>query len=110
VKLLLDQNLAPRLVGSLAEAFPGSRHVTELGLARASDADVWEHARDNGFTIASKDSDFQQLSFLYGAPPKVIWIRRGNCSVAEIERLLQTNVDLIREFEGDAEAAYLILS
>ena len=110
MKLLLDQNLAPRLVGSLTEAFPGSRHVRELGLARASDADVWAYAKDHGFTIVSKDSDFQQLSFLYGAPPKVIWIRRGNGSVAEIERLLQTSVDLIREFERDAEAAYLILS
>lgn len=110
MKLLLDQNLAPRLVESLTEAFPGSRHLRELGLARASDADVWEFAKDNGFTITSKDSDFQQLSFLYGAPPKVIWIRRGNCSVAEIERLLQTKVDLIKEFEGNAEAAYLILS
>ena len=40
----------------------------------------------------------------------MIWIRRGNCSVAEIERLLQTKVDLIKEFEGNAEAAYLILS
>ena len=110
MKLLLDQNLAPRLVGSLAEAFPGSRHVREIGLSTASDIDVWDYAKDNGFTIASKDSDFQQLSFLYGAPPKVVWIRRGNCSVAKIEQLLQTSVDLLRAFEGDAEAAYLILS
>jgi len=28
----------------------------------------------------------QQLSVLYGAPPKVIWIRLGNCSTADIIR------------------------
>ena len=110
MKLLFDHNLAPRLVTTLGDTFPDSRHVEALGLARASDSAVWEYAKENGFAIVSKDADFQQLSFLYGMPPKVIWIRRGNCSVAEVETFLRNSVDVIEEFEKDEEAAYLVLS
>jgi predicted nuclease of predicted toxin-antitoxin system len=58
VKLLFDQNLSRRLVPILAEQFPGSNHIVELGLDTATDREVWTFARDNGFAIASKDSDF----------------------------------------------------
>lgn len=66
--------------------FPGSVHVRDAGLARAADAAVREYARDRGLTIVSKDSDFRQASFVWGPPPKVIWIRRGNCTTADIDR------------------------
>lgn len=52
--------------------FPGSEHVRDAGLASASDADVWEYTKRRGFAIVSKDSDFQQQSFVHGHPPKVI--------------------------------------
>lgn len=109
MKLLFDQNLAPRLVVALSDLFPESVHVRHLGMAEADDRDIWVHARDSGFAIVSKDNDFQQLSFVFGAPPKVIWIRRGNCSVAEIEEVLRTNASRILEFGEDEESSYLIL-
>jgi predicted nuclease of predicted toxin-antitoxin system len=74
VKLLLDENLARELVGRLADVFPGTQHVTSVGLERATDREVWDYAHAHGYAIASKDSDFNQLSFLHGAPPKVIWL------------------------------------
>lgn len=77
MKLLFDQNLAPRLVDTLHSLFPGSYHVRELDLERAQDIEIWRYAEDNHFCIVSKDSDFQELSFLRGPPPKVIWIRRS---------------------------------
>lgn len=49
---------------------------------------VWDYAKVQGFAIVSKDSDFAERSFLYGSPPKVVWIRLGNCSTATIEQLL----------------------
>ncbi len=75
LKLLFDQNLAPRLVARLADAFPGSEHARNVGLAAADDRALWEYAKAGGFAILSKDADFRQLSFLYGTPPKVIWLR-----------------------------------
>ena len=84
--------------------------MRDIGMARASDREIWDHARDSGFVIASKDNDFQQMSFLFGAPPKVIWIRRGNCSVRESEVILRSNAVRIHQFEADPVAAYLVLS
>ena len=110
MKLLLDQNLSPRLVGSLSDVFPGSVHVRDLGLAREDDVAIWDYARDHEFTIVSKDSDFHQLSFLHGAPPKVIWIRRGNCSTTDIEGLLRSRRKEILNFGSEPDPAFLALS
>ena len=60
MKLLFDENLAPRLVASLQDLFPDSGHVRDAGLTSASDAEVWDHAKTRGFAIVSKESDFQQ--------------------------------------------------
>lgn len=109
MKLLIDQNLPPRLRSALADLFPGSQHIHDLGMAKVPDSDVWEYARDNGFAIVSKDSDFQQLSFLYGAPPKVVSIRRGNCSVPEVIELVRESADILKAFDRDDEASLLII-
>jgi len=63
VKLLFDENLSARLAGRLADVYPGSQHVSEVGLGSSDDAAVWEFARAQGFAIVSKDSDFHQRSF-----------------------------------------------
>ena len=79
-------------------------------MAQATDREVWDHAMRDGFVIVSKDNDFQQMSFVFGAPPKVVWIRRGNCTVEESAQILRVNSARIHDFEADAVAAYLILS
>jgi predicted nuclease of predicted toxin-antitoxin system len=109
VKFLFDQNLSHRLVVRLAKEFPGSVHVRDVGLERAPDPVVWDHAKANGFVIASKDSEFHQLSFLFGPPPKVVWIRRGNCSTATIESILRERREEILAFENSEEGAFLAL-
>lgn len=109
MKLLYDQNLPPRLVATLAPQFPDSRHVTEVGLDRADDSDVWMFAQRQGFTIVSKDADFMQMSFLRGAPPKIVWVRRGNCSTGELEELLRSSADTIQEFAASEDLTILVL-
>ncbi|MYB39046.1 MAG: hypothetical protein F4Y26_17010 [Gammaproteobacteria bacterium] len=89
--------------------FPGSEHVRDLDLHGAEDAEVWEYARINALAIVSKDEDFHQLSFLPGPPPKVVWVRLGNCTTSEIEHLLRrTQADLAR-FDADEAAAFLVV-
>jgi predicted nuclease of predicted toxin-antitoxin system len=61
-------------------------------------------------TIVTKDADFHQRSFLLGPPPRVIWIRRGNCSTEEIIALLRQRRDSIGAFDRDSEAAFLVLA
>lgn len=110
MKLLFDQNLSSSLVRRLADLFPDSAHVGGLGLAEANDDAVWQFARNNGYVIASKDSDFQQRSLLHGSPPKVIWIRIGNCTTDEIEQLVKRHSATIHTFELDVTQAMLVLS
>ena len=110
MKLLFDQNLSYRLVGQLIAEFPGAAHVRDLGLATSPDPDVWAYAAANGFVIVSKDTDFQQRALLYGHPPKVIWVRLGNCTTAAVEALLRSRLTNIQSFEADPMASFLALS
>jgi predicted nuclease of predicted toxin-antitoxin system len=57
----------------LADVFPDSQHVFQLGLDRASDGDIWTYARDHEFIIVTKDADFSELSALRDFPPKIPW-------------------------------------
>lgn len=109
MKLLFDQNLSPRLPSILADLYPDSVHVREVGLRDAQDTDIWDYARLNGFVIVSKDSDFQQRSLLYGHPPKFIWLRVGNCTVRLIEELLRKHSAAIYTFNQDAVKSHLML-
>jgi predicted nuclease of predicted toxin-antitoxin system len=110
MKLLFDENLSHRLVGQLAAEFPGSAHVRDAGLTAAADAAVWAYAAANGFVIVSKDTDFQQRALLHGHPPKVIWVRLGNCSTAAVAALLRLRLADIQAFEADPVASFLALS
>ena len=51
----------------------------------------------NGFCIVTQDSDFAERSRLYGAPPKVVWLRCGNSTPQQVETLLRRNAVLIAE-------------
>jgi len=109
VRLLFDENLSPRLVSLLLDVYPGSAHAHDVGLASASDEAVWIYARKNGFIVCTKDSDFHERSLLLGHPPKVVWIRRGNCSTREIEETLRNHVEDVRRLAEDESAAFLML-
>jgi predicted nuclease of predicted toxin-antitoxin system len=109
MKLLFDQNLSPRLVRRLTDIYAGSVHVREVGLSDADDSAIWDYAKLNGFTIVSKDSDFQQRSLLFGSPPKFIWLRVGNCLVKTVEDLLRKHSVAIHTFSLDDTKAHLML-
>ncbi len=109
MKLLFDENLSPRLARALADVLPGSAHVHGVGLGSGSDEAVWLFAREQGFMLVSKDADFFELSLLRDAPPKIVWIRRGNCSTAQIEALLGSNAERIEAMASDPGTTCLVL-
>lgn len=110
MKLLFDQNLSPHLVRSLCDLFPNSSHVQSVGLDFASDDQVWEHARLQGFTIVTKDEDFNNLSVFRGSPPKVLWLQLGNCTTAQVEAAIRACSIDIEAFEKDSSVGTLVLS
>ena len=110
MKFLFDENLAPQLVVALASQFPGAVHVRSVGLACADDLAIGNFAKSNGFVIASKDGDFRQRSFRYGPPPKVVWLRLGNCPTEQIMGTLLNRMADLEEFGRDPQAGLLIIS
>ena len=107
MKLLIDQNLSPKLAGSFRDKFSNTVHLQNLGLDVAEDLVVWEYAKSNGFTIVTKDSDFNNMVSLFGFPPKVIWIKKGNCSTKQIETMIAKHIEGIIAFINDSENGIL---
>ncbi len=88
MKLLLDENLSRRMVPFLQHDYPGSTQVALEGLGSASDTQVWQFAKDQGYCIVTRDADFEELSLVWGQPPQVIWLRTQNLSRAATLKLL----------------------
>ena len=104
MKLLFDQNLSHRLPDRLSDLYPGSAQVRLLGMDRAPDAAIWEHARREGFAIATRDVDLAEIATLRGAPPLVVWLRGGNSSTAAVEAALRTAHENIVDPEENGTA------
>lgn len=110
MKLLFDENLSPNLPFRLADLFPTSLHVRDVGMKSTVDPVVWDYAKSNDLIIVSKDSDMHDLSLVFGSPPKVIWIRLGNCSTSQVEQLLRREFDAITLFYEDKYLSLLALA
>ena len=110
MKLLFDENLSHKLVGILAQDFPASAHVRDVGVRAAEDRQIWDHAKANGFVLVSKDTDFRERSYVEGFPPKIIWLDVANAGTVAIAELLRRERERIERFDKQDEASLLILS
>jgi predicted nuclease of predicted toxin-antitoxin system len=110
MKLLFDENLSPKLPLRLHDLFPNSLHVRDVGMKSTIDPIVWNYAMSEDLMIVSKDSDMHDLSLVFGSPPKVIWVRLGNCSTSQVESLLRREFNLIALFFQDPSLSLLALS
>jgi predicted nuclease of predicted toxin-antitoxin system len=110
VKLLFDENLSPKLSVRLAALYPDSTHVSRVGLERADDASVWQYARDHSFSVVTKDAAFEEISLRLGSPPKLVWLRRGNCSVDDTAQMLGVNAEAVRVFLEHSQNSVLVIT
>jgi predicted nuclease of predicted toxin-antitoxin system len=109
LKLLFDANLSPKLVGRLAELFPGSVHVFDASLGqRTPDETIWEFAGRHGFVIVTADADFLRLAEERGVPPKVVHLGNCNYKTFRVEELLRRNAVRIAELEHSSRAVLTI--
>ena len=109
MKLLFDENLSPKLPNRLCDIFPNSLHVRDVGMKATIDSIVWDYAKNNDLMIVSKDADMHDLSLVFGNPPKVIWLRLGNCSTLQVENLLRREFSAIKIFHKDENLSLLAL-
>lgn len=71
MKLLFDQNISFRLIEKIAEFFPEARQVVHLGLTNATDLQIWNFAKENGYAIVTYDADFYELASIKGTHQKL---------------------------------------
>ena len=91
MRVLLDQNLSPKLIRKLADVLPGLESVYDHDLIGSSDRFIFEWARRAEFSaLVSTDRDLVQLAERFGPPPKVIRIERCDFPSRIIE-LLESN-------------------
>ncbi|MEO8446636.1 MAG: DUF5615 family PIN-like protein [bacterium] len=89
MKLLYDNNLSTKLPKLLADVFPDSIHVVEIGMRNFEDIEIWKYAKEKNLTIVSKDKDFYYLNSAFGSPPKSIWLVLGNCRIEDTVKILR---------------------
>lgn len=98
MNLLFDQNISYKIVKRIADVFPASKQVRNVGLENKTDLEIWEYAKSNNYCIVTFDSDFYDLSLVRSIPPKIIWLRTGNTTTDGIEKNLRDNKVMIVEF------------
>ena len=77
MRLLLDNNLSPRLVDVLSKEGWDIVHVGSRGLRAASDRVVLQRTRDDGRVLVSADTDFGTLlAASHESGPSVVLVRR----------------------------------
>jgi len=108
MKLLLDENISPKLTLRLADLYPGSVSVLGQGWGGQTDQEVFLHALDLGLTGVSHDRDFESLALLHPGG-KVILLTGGNLSTTETERLLRLFFEQIEAFGLDSSQQVLEL-
>lgn len=113
MKLLFDQNISFRIIKLLKEDFFDCIHVSRAGLTNATDLEIWNFAKSNGYTIVTYDADFLNLVTYQGFPPKVIRIGTANRKTIHLANFIQNNTALIESFINGIEyhdVGYLELS
>jgi predicted nuclease of predicted toxin-antitoxin system len=78
VTFLVDNQLPAALTRWLAAQGHAAQHVVDLGLARATDSEVWRRASELEAVLVTKDADFRDRR-LIASGPQVVWVRFGNC-------------------------------
>jgi predicted nuclease of predicted toxin-antitoxin system len=103
VRFLVDAQLPPALAVWIASKGNEAAAVRDIGLQSVPDAKIWEHARATDAIIVTKDEDFAQLAAVRPPPPRVLWIRLGNTTNANLIRTLETHwPSLIAHFNAGA--------
>ena len=102
-----DEQLPSSLCGALADVYPDSLSAKDLGLGGAPDEATWRAAIEHACILVTKDEDFHRLSVLRGAPPKVVWIRLGNCTTEAIADLLRHHRGALGDFVRNEDLSFL---
>ena len=100
----IDAHLSPAIAVWITSTFGITAiALRDIGLRDAEDPEILEAAKAEGVVLMTKDSDFVDLANRFGAPPKIIWLRCGNTSNAQLQNILRStlldSLELLRSGE-----------
>ncbi len=96
MKLLLDENLSPRLVPRLAELGVYAAHVAHLGRAGLSDPELFRYAFEHDMVVVTINaSDFLTLAADCDLHPGVIVLRVSGLTADEQWEYLEPVIQLL---------------
>ncbi len=105
MKILIDQNISFRLIARINAVFSDVAHVRFLNLTDADDFRIFRFAREYGYdAILTLDEDFSNILMSQGTPPKIIWLRLQNASIALQASTLFNNAQTIQQFLNDTDS------
>jgi len=85
----IDAQLPPALAGWLTAQFGvEAANLESVGLQQAQDIDIFQHARQPGHVIMTKDDDFVDIVTRLGPPPQILWVTCGNVTNRALRELL----------------------
>ncbi len=104
MRLLFDRNLSRHLVRQLAVEFPGSEHVTGVGLDTATDVEIWKYAADQGDHGAGVVTEFarSEPNVMIDDPQKHLLIAEALDGVDECVDRCFGDAGLVRGADGEA--------
>jgi predicted nuclease of predicted toxin-antitoxin system len=95
-KILADMPISPKTVEYIRRLGIECRHLTEFRMEKASDEEIIEFAKENGYTILTEDLDFGTILFYtQEIEPCVIILRVGNLNTTEINKLIEKTLGQI---------------
>lgn len=103
MKFIVDTQLPPKLATFLRTKGHDCIHTTFFPEGHLlQDEEIVVIAIEQRRTVITKDSDFSDHYFLKGAPPKVLLLKFGNISNADLLAYFETYLSVIVEaFEQD---------
>ena len=84
MKFLVDNQLPTALARLITSQGHECEHVLDISLARSSDREIWEYARETDRIVITKDDDFLYLANRPEPEGRLIWVRLGNCRTSEL--------------------------
>lgn len=106
MKFLIDMNLSPRWVETLADAGIKSLHWSTIGAPTATDPDIMAFARTHGYVVLTHDLDFGAiLAATHGDKPSVVQIRATNLAP---EVIAEHIIGAVRQLKTELEEGALL--
>jgi predicted nuclease of predicted toxin-antitoxin system len=99
MRVLIDQNISHRILPHISPLFEEVAHVKALDWIDWNDHDIFMSARKLLFdAVITLDEDFNKLLLQHGKPPKIIWLKTGNCSTSKLSAVIISHKETILNF------------